>query len=40
MAQNLLTDDKVRNAKPLATPFKLEDGGGLFLLVRPSGAKL
>ena len=40
MPQNLLTDAKVRNAKPQATPFKLADGGGLFLLVRPNGAKL
>ncbi len=40
MPQNLLTDAKVRNAKPLPTPYKLADGGGLFLLVRPNGAKL
>src|SRR5450631_1795560 len=40
MPQNLLTDAKVRNAKPLAKSFKLADGGGLFLLVRPNRAKL
>jgi integrase len=40
MPQNLLTDAKVRSAKPQATPYKLADGGGLFLLVRPNGAKL
>jgi integrase len=40
MPQNLLTDAKVRNAKPQETPYKLADGGGLYLLVRPTGAKL
>jgi Arm DNA-binding domain len=40
MPQNLLTDAKVRSVKPVAKSFKLADGGGLFLLVRPSGAKL
>ena len=40
MPQNLLTDAKVRNAKPRATPYKLADGGGLFLLVKPNGSKL
>ncbi|MFL5241532.1 MAG: tyrosine-type recombinase/integrase [Gemmataceae bacterium] len=34
-----LTDATVRNAKPTAKPFKLSDGGGLFLLVQPSGGK-
>jgi len=34
-----LTDTAVRNAKPLAKPFKLADGGGLFLLVQPTGGK-
>lgn len=36
----VLSDAKVRNAKPAAKPFKLADGGGLFLLVQPNGAKL
>jgi integrase len=39
MPQNLLTDAKVRNAKPSAKPRKLSDGGGLFLLVKPTGVK-
>ena len=40
MPQNLLTDAGIRTAKPAARPYKLADGGGLFLLVRPNGAKL
>lgn len=35
-----LTDTKVRNAKPAEKPYKLQDGQGLFLDVRPSGAKI
>lgn len=35
-----LTDTKVRNAKPSAKPHKLPDGQGLYLDVRPSGAKI
>lgn len=35
-----LTDSQVRGAKPAAKLFKLFDGGGLFLLVKPNGAKL
>lgn len=35
-----LTPSQVVNAKPKATPYKLRDGYGLFLLVRPDGAKL
>jgi integrase len=35
-----LTDPKVRQAKPTDRPYKLFDGGGLFLLVQPGGAKL
>ncbi|MBW2558635.1 MAG: integrase arm-type DNA-binding domain-containing protein [Deltaproteobacteria bacterium] len=31
---------KVRTAKPRKNPYKLFDGGGLFLLVTPSGGKL
>ncbi|AEV24638.1 Integrase [Azospira oryzae PS] len=34
-----LTDTKVRNAKPAEKPYKLQDGQGLYLDVRPSGAK-
>lgn len=35
-----LSDIKIRNAKPKDKPYKLADGGGLFLLVTPSGGKL
>lgn len=35
-----LTDAKIRNAKPADKPQKLADGGGLYLEVRPTGAKL
>lgn len=35
-----LTDTKVRTAKPSEKPYKLQDGQGLFLDVRPSGAKI
>jgi hypothetical protein len=34
-----LTDIKVRTAKPEGKPYKLSDGGGLFLLVQPTGGK-
>lgn len=34
-----LTDIRVRNAKASATPYKLTDGNGMFLLVQPNGAK-
>ena len=35
-----LTDAKIRNAKATDKPLKLTDGGGLYLEVRPTGAKL
>lgn len=35
-----LSEVKVRNAKPQANEYKLFDGGGLFLLITPSGGKL
>lgn len=35
-----LTDAKIRNTKSEAKPVKLVNGGGLYLEVRPSGAKL
>ncbi len=35
-----LSDLAIRKAKPDGKPFKLSDGGGLHLLVRPNGAKL
>ncbi|MTV38038.1 tyrosine-type recombinase/integrase [Duganella radicis] len=34
-----LTDLQPRNAKPKDKPYKLSDGGGLYLLVNPDGAK-
>jgi len=35
-----LTETAVRNAKPRDVPYKMMDGGGLFLLVNPNGNKL
>jgi integrase len=35
-----LTDIQVKNAKPKAAPYKLTDGGGLYLEVMPTGSKL
>ncbi len=35
-----LTDSKIRNTKPDTKAVKLTDGGGLYLEVRPTGAKL
>ena len=35
-----LTDEVVSNAQPKAKPYKMGDGGGLFLLVQPNGGKL
>lgn len=34
-----LTDARVRTARPMAKPYKLSDGGGMYLLVRPDGAR-
>ncbi|WP_225043093.1 tyrosine-type recombinase/integrase [Xanthomonas campestris] len=34
-----LTDTAIRKAKPAATVQKLRDGGGLYLLLRPDGAR-
>jgi len=34
-----LTDTKVRTAKPTEKPYVLQDGSGLYLEVRPTGAK-
>lgn len=36
----MLTVAKINAAKPAAKAYKLADGGGLYLLVQPSGAKL
>jgi integrase len=35
-----LSDVRARNAKPQKSSYKIFDGGGLFLLVTPSGGKL
>jgi integrase len=34
-----LTDTHIRHSKPAAKPFKLTDGGGMYLLVTPDGAR-
>jgi integrase len=39
MAQNLLTDRTVRNAKPGPKDYRLRDGDGLFVLVARTGGK-
>jgi hypothetical protein len=39
MAESLLRDLQCRAAKPRATVYRLRDGGGLFLQVRPTGHK-
>lgn len=36
----MLSHFTVQNAKPIGKPFKLADGGGLFLGVQPNGSKL
>jgi integrase len=40
MPTDKLTDPKIRQAKLADKPYKLFDGGGLFLLVQPGGSKL
>jgi integrase len=37
---NKLTAKQLENAKPKDKPYKLADGGGLFLLIKPSGSRL
>jgi hypothetical protein len=34
------TDIALRNAKPMAKPYKLTDEKGLYLIVTPSGGRL
>ena len=34
-----LTDIQVKNSKPKDKPYRLSDGGGMYLLVEPDGAK-
>lgn len=35
-----LTDTAIKNAKPLSRQYRMTDGQGLYLLVRPNGSKL
>lgn len=35
-----LTETAIRNAKPSERPYKLADGGGLYLLINPIGSRL
>ena len=35
----MLTDTAIRKAKPGDKPMRLADGGGLYLLLRPDGAR-
>ena len=35
----LLTDTRIRNAKPQAKAYKLSDGGSMYLLVKPDGGR-
>ncbi|MFC4307974.1 tyrosine-type recombinase/integrase [Steroidobacter flavus] len=39
MATNILTDSVIKSAKPAAKLVKLFDGGGLHVLIKPTGAK-
>jgi len=39
MVTPMLTDMAARSAKPGLKPFKLTDGGGLYLLVKPNGSR-
>ena len=34
-----LTDTRIRNAKPQVKAYKLSDGGGMYLLVKPDGGR-
>src|SRR3954471_5843639 len=34
-----LTDTRIRNAKPKSKPYKVSDGGGMYLLAMPDGAR-
>lgn len=39
MATGKLSDTAIRNAKPRAATYRIADGGGMFLEVRPDGAR-
>ena len=38
-SENLLTDTAIRKAESKAKPYKIFDGKGLFVLVKPNGGK-
>jgi integrase len=38
-ATDFLTDTRIRSARPKARPYKLRDGGGLYLLITPSDSR-
>ena len=38
-ATDFLTEARVRRARPKERPYKLRDGGGLYLLITPTDAK-
>lgn len=40
MIPAMLTDTQCKKAKPTDKPYKLTDGGGLHLLIKPNGSKL
>ncbi|MDD3762407.1 MAG: integrase arm-type DNA-binding domain-containing protein [Nevskiales bacterium] len=35
----MLTDTKIKNARPAAKPYRLKDGRGLYVLINPNGSK-
>ena len=37
---NMLSDASLRRLKPRISPYKLSDGGGLYILVTPTGSRL
>ncbi len=39
ISTNKLTDTLVKSTKPKDAPYKLSDGGCLYLLVKPNGGK-
>jgi Arm DNA-binding domain len=39
-ATDFLTEARIRNAKPKGQPYKLRDGGRLYLLITPANARL
>ena len=40
MAKDKLTDTVINNYRPRDKPFKISDGGGMFLLIKPNGTRL